>query len=321
MVVINRLDKVQDRKLEERSYLQFEFFESRSDVPIIRILPFFENIDVEESRRANYIRYQPLSRNSTLLSYTGSESRVFNVNFKITLPNVIEYYDTIFTKYASKYESKIALQKKFFDINRNDNPILAPLKGSAEDFDAFFKDEAQKAILNKLETGTKQGPAPGNGNIGPFTDIIVNASIEAAVAAQKAVVADQFSVQRAKIINTIMYWVNLIRSSCLNNSKNPTLAPPIVRLNHGILYQDIPTVCLDYKINFADTGGYDLKTLLPRVMEFTLNLQEIRVGDFGDYDVRSIIKRDNAVGWEAIIGGQNTIDPVRRDIGTDFRKF
>jgi hypothetical protein len=101
-----------DRKLEERSYLRFEFYESSKDAPHIRYLMFYENPDIRESRKAMHAKYQPISRNSTLLSYTGAESRQFSVSFRITLPHILATVNTVYLK-SSNLQPKENLRKQF----------------------------------------------------------------------------------------------------------------------------------------------------------------------------------------------------------------
>lgn len=306
MVLITSLDRVNDRKLEERSYLQFEFYEGGNSVPVIRILPFYQNPEIEESKKANYIKYQPISRNSSLMSFTGSESRILNLSFRMTLPNIQEYSDLLFETKISKYESKEQLKEKFFKPGTTDPIKFVADKGNSADFDRHFSD--LKGDL--FDVGDFNSTNSGSEDLFgvPLHDILKEEADEI------------LQTQRNKAIDIILYWVNLIRSSTLNNSKNPTLGPPIVRLNHGILYQDIPCVCTDYRIGFDESAGHDLKTLLPRSLRISMTLQELRLGNFGEYNVRKVIDRDNIVGWESIIGGSNTIDPVRTDIGLRYVK-
>lgn len=301
-------DKKNDRKLEERSYLSFEFYESSNSSPIIRILPMYQNPEIEETRRANYVKYQPISRNSTLMSFIGAESRMFNINFHMTYPNVLEYSDLLFERRGtSKYESKEQLKAKFLKPGTQEPVSYQASRGNSQDFDRLYQDLKSDVFTNRDPNRTGSDAFFNKDK----DDRPYNKLIEA---------GDVVDVTaRNRTIDLIMYWVNLIRSSALNNAKNPTLGPPIVRLNHGILYQDIPCVCLDYKINMDEAAGVDAKTLLPRIIQITLNLQELRGGNFGDYDIRFITDRDNNVGWEAMIDGTNTIDPVRMDIGTRYR--
>jgi hypothetical protein len=97
----------------------------------------------------------------------------------------------------------------------------------------------------------------------------------------------------------------------VNYSKNPIYGPPIIRLRHGILYQDIPCICTDYSIDYNEAAGYDIDTLLPRQLKINLKLEEIRTGDFGEFAPKgNPIERDNLAGWEAVVLGEtNSMDP------------
>ena len=96
----------------------------------------------------------------------------------------------------------------------------------------------------------------------------------------------------------------------VNNSKNPLYGPPVIRLRHGILYQDVPCICTNYSIDYNEAAGYDIDTLLPRQLKVTMKLEEIRTGDFGEFDTTDIIKKDNLAGWEAVVTGKtHSMDP------------
>ena len=120
---------------------------------------------------------------------------------------------------------------------------------------------------------------------------------------------------RYRILDLLIYWVNIIRSSVINRADNPILGPPIIRLTHGLMYQNIPCICTDYDISWEERAGYDLHTLLPRRIKVSLNLEELRTGDFGsfsDLDTTTLgdpIRGDNLGGWESIISEPYTVDP------------
>lgn len=308
-------DVFNNRKLEERSYLRYEFYESGKEAPHVRYLLFYEDPEIRESRKAIHAKYQPVGRNSTLMAFTGAESRTFSINFKITLPHILNYGDTMYMNKNSPFKSKEELRKEFTKgFGDSSDSTFAALLGKAEDHDRYFLDlnrDYENLLFTSPETQFRE-QSLGTGQELPQPRFKSTRGPVIVVAANRR-------PEITKAIDLIMYWVNLVRVSVLNNAKNPTNGPPIVRLNHGILYQDIPCVATDYKIDYDKGHGADLKTLLPRVISFELNLQEIRVGNFGDFNVKQIIERDNSAGWEAIIGNVNTIDPIRLDIGTDFK--
>ena len=108
---------------------------------------------------------------------------------------------------------------------------------------------------------------------------------------------------RLRIIDVVVYWVNIIRASVMNNARNPLYGPPVVRLHHGVLYQDIPCVCTDYSISWDERSGYDIKTMLPKRLTISMSLEEFRTGDFGEFSPSNIVKRDNLAGWESVFDG------------------
>jgi hypothetical protein len=69
---------------------------------------------------------------------------------------------------------------------------------------------------------------------------------------------------------------------------------------------------MSYKIDKDENAGYDRETLLPRRLQVSMQLAELKQGDFTKYKVNDLVKRDNIKGWEAIINkdGSMSLDPV-----------
>lgn len=269
-----------NQKLEQRSSLIFEFHEG--DSTIVRRVPFFENPSIHEDKRANYIKYAPLGRSSPLFSYFGSDPRIFDVEFNITLPHIIEIFskDLVQLTFPLDTRDLSQLQRSDF-INKVTSKTSNPNFGNAR----------FRSMLNSADINTKEF------NI-LVPEIPVNQTPN--------------SKLRKTVIDIIMYWVNLIRASVVNNASTVKDGPPIVRLNHGIMYADIPCICFNYDMKFEENAGYDRDTLLPRLIKINLQLAEIRQGDFGKYEAATPIKRDNIVGWETIIksDGSMSFDPI-----------
>ena len=106
-----------------------------------------------------------------------------------------------------------------------------------------------------------------------------------------------------------IFFMNIFRTSVDNDAKNPLFGPPLVRLTHGTMYQSIPCVCKNYSIEYVEEAGYDLETLTPRQIKISLDLSEVRVGDFGEFNPAQITTRDNLAGWEAVTNDPLTTDP------------
>jgi len=117
-----------------------------------------------------------------------------------------------------------------------------------------------------------------------------------------------------KLLNAIYVWINLVRATTLNNARNTTQGPPIVRLTHGPMYNNIPCVVSDYNIDMNQEAGYEIETLTPKELRITMTLKEFRSN--GRFQENQIESGDNLAGWEAIISNNN-IDPYNGDITRD----
>ena len=268
-----------NRRLPERSYLEFHFRDPEAMVT----LPFFENVDIRESNRSKLIRYSPIGRSGTLFSYVGSESRHFAVTFNMTLPHIEEY----------AYQDSLFYKNNRSGANKEDekNRFLAKSLVTAPGFTSEFIDKRVTPLNENTLTAQLQ-----------FEDDVLE-DIHS--------LSTDDQVRRNAVVNIITYWLNVIRGSVTTNSKKPYVGPPIIRLTHGVLYQDVPCVMESYNFDFpTESAGYEIKTMLPRVITVSLILEEIRAGDFGDFERNRVIKRDNLAGYEAIFDpSQGTMDP------------
>ena len=303
------------RLLEERSYLKFVFPGIDERLPTEFTLPFYENVRISESQSANYVKYDLLARSSSLYSYAGSPSRRIKLNFNITTPHLLDF-------------AKDATPMKYIDGPAVDNKIKAQ-----EDFQVFPDDPEMgagsetwgvpvweheggirnataarqryhRALMNKKDPGSWDANPKELKNYyeyyWPNPEDPTHSEIESARGMKKS---DE------NVLNVLVWWINLIRASTKNNAENVILGPPIIRLNHGPLYNDIPCVCTSYKIDPDNSAGFEKITLLERIIKVSMDLEEIRTGDLlSEYVPSDIIKMDNNAGWEALIK-HNTTDP------------
>jgi len=341
-----------DRGLPERSKLMFYFPKQGNGAEHYVIeMPFFENIRIKESKKARYKKYSLISRSSDLYSYLGANSRELNLTFTMTLPHILEDHPDItmdkFVRYSNDVEN-IESQKRLF--SHPQGPEIEPYGMAASLGTDYTKnlarDSASMVLSNAFVSGTLNTESqvylasrygledqligdkfdsilkpfgPAQNKVQSFIQTLQNLDATQktqgtvdAIAAKNGSVTEENSL-KYRIIDLIIYWTNIIRSSVTNNSKNPLFGPPIVRLNHGILYQDIPCICNSYTIDYNEAAGYDLDTLLPRQLKISMKLEEIRTGDFGEYDPVNVIKRDNLAGWESVVTGENhSMDPGAR---------
>jgi len=269
-------DAIQERVLN--SFLEFIFYETNKTYPTRRYLPFLGDVVISESRKANYIDYTPISRNSSIPYYTGSESRIFKLSYEIS-PNFL-IQNPGFINYI----------KSFRDV-------VSSSSDSANPRTSFFPDRfattPQQPISFDRPYGVKKLTENGVNKTELLEDTIVYSFID--------------------------YQINLIRSSVVNNATDPTKGPPIVRLNHGLLYQNIPCICKDYSLEqvYDDSNKKNMHTkykISKNKVQLSLNLQEVRLGNYlsTEFDPRtSTDAQDNIVGWEQILNPDyKSFDPI-----------
>ena len=348
-----------DRALPERAKLQFWFPNTTEGEEYFVVdVPFFENPQIKESKKARTQKYSLISRSSNLYSYLGADSRKFSVNFNMNLAHILEEHPGLqpesFLKARGSFENAELEKLRFTEgpFIRNYSPatlrgheyLTESVKESARQ--VLDSDWASSGITYNEYTDLIHSYDLDRSNFG-LTDVAKDRMVEqistvlydkgpyrtsfinsmaandmagmakVMYAIQRTFVNTEFDQKEIKnrIIDLIIYWVNIIRCSVINNAQNPIYGPPIIRLNHGIMYQNVPCICTDYSIGWNETAGYDLQTLLPRQLTISLKLEEFRTGNFGKFtgNPNDIIERDNLAGWEAVVlgteEGTNSLDP------------
>ena len=334
-----------DRKLPEKAFMRFYFPSTEGRLPsTIVTMPFFENPVIKESKRARYKKYSLISRSSNLYSYLGADSRKLNLTFSLSLPHLMEEYPqaTQSGQYITAMSPPTAatsqLEKAKFtspdtQISKND-PVerildrFLTLEGLQDSVKTVLTTDWAKEGLTLQELdyitdiygleGINQPDAAFN----RFFENDLKSSIAATpfnpvLGASNATqflrtdARDEILIKRLRTIEMILYWVNIIRSSVINNSTNPLLGPPVVRLSHGVMYQNVACLCTDYSINIKEGWGYDVHTMMPRSIDIKMNLEELKAGDFQEYKYGEIIQQDNLNGWESMIGegSPQSLDP------------
>lgn len=274
---------VQSRVLSERSFLMFQYplKSSSENIGYTELyIPMLENIDLSESQNSNLVSFDLIGRAGNLFAYTGAKSRNFKVKFNITFLHVVnELYESGINNifqfgFSTGLNTKDRRKQAFFKNN------LSHLQGGR----SMYVDNAEKnnAYFDNVYPLSQNPPAMLEG--------------------------------RKKALNLVVYWLNIVRTSTLNHSKDVKLGPPIIRINHGTLYNNIPCVCDDYSIKIDGKTTYDINTLTPFTVEVNMNLHEIRAGNFGDYVPYDEIKGDNLTGWDGLLNF-GTMDPYNGVVG------
>ena len=305
---------VMPRMLEERARIEFHYPDENNTIVFV---PFYENPEIKESQAANYADYNPIGRAGSLYAYTGSQSRKFKVKATYTLPHL--YWAPMgiarFLRYAFG-NSKKEQQLLFTNISRES---VAPKESLSHSIGA--KDSYTTLLKESLgipdpppEKRFAKTPQPNRRMDGMDfnTDILgtLDAFLEEEGVDSLGDLSVNEGVKANQVIDTLLFFMALFRTSTVNNAQNPTLGPPILRLTFGTMYQSVPCVCKNYSLTWEEEAGFDLETLTPRRLVISLDLEEIRSGDFKAFDQNSIIARNNLTGWESAIASPYTTDPT-----------
>jgi len=323
--------RIIDRALPERTKLMFYFPSPIPDEDYYIVeLPFFENVSIRERKRARYQKYSTIARSSNLYAYLGADSRQFDLSFFLTLPHIEDEHSELTKssfmklgindrdhKNRMRFKSpehtgevgveggisnpsvKIAYQ--YLDLENVESTAKQVLQ-----FHPYLK-LRDKAYIKKTYLGETPGEALDLEDLPPGT-VLRGFETMATVPDKKKLEL----IRRYSTIDLIIYWVNIIRTSVVNNATNPIYGPPIIRLIHGIMYQDVPCLAQDYSIEWEEAVGYDLQTLLPRRIKVNMKLEELRAGNFQEFKEPNnlIVSRDNLAGWESVVTQKHqSMDP------------
>lgn len=296
------MDKVSPRFLAERSYLYFKYDTGNSSDSREFYLPMLENIEITESQKPNLAIYDILGRPGNVYAYLGAKSREFNLKFKITLPHVHQYITTIGLnplfyngfRYFQDSRSATKNRMKKNPKQQSDSPskINYFRKGEAA-FSLNYQD-----ITNLDQQTRNEAIAVSLGSIFKLDPERID------------VRSFQFEKNKTYIdsVNLLILWLNVIRTSVVGNAQNTSLGPPVVYINHGTMYNNIPCVCTNYNVRVNNVAGYELLSLTPRQIEISLNLSENRTGSFEKFIPFKLVEGEAVAGWEAVME-YGTIDP------------
>ena len=332
--------RVKPRLLHERSHLALEF--PQPDARFTRAyVPFLENPRISEKGRANLNAYSLVGRAGELFSYGGAKSRKLTLSFNISLMHVIEM--NIKEGIADHFKRQFTLffedgkkQQRLFNLRKSVAEINAEMEAEAESNDGFVTEDTRSAIQDdyeyfnsELDAAEEELNAPGiveeskgidyarahrayyQEKLQKITGTPPDSGLGEYLTAflqELQYPFEQSEEELGDVINLVYCWVNLIRASVMNRSDNTTFGPPIVRLTHGPMFNNVPCLVENYSINIVEEAGYELNTLTPKRLEITMDLLESRTGNYGEYVPGALETGDNLTGWESVIT-ENAIDP------------
>tara|TARA_R110000737_G_scaffold311562_1_gene320601 strand:+ start:584 stop:1462 length:879 start_codon:yes stop_codon:yes gene_type:complete len=281
-----------NRGLHKKSRLHFHYINGDTGARTVVRLPFFENIKVTEEKSARWKKFNVISRSSDLYAYLGADSRKLELTFSMTLLHIQSLIEDIG-------------RSSYIDYNVTPSDPIAEFKNPTPPKKTDTYSLLKDSVLN---TNPIQ-PIPDP--LVPVTPTSLDEIFNEAKTSVATTLANGLSdaiKYNSKLTETIMFWVNIVRTCVSNNAKNPSEGPPILRLSHGVMYDDIPCIATSVSIESDILAGYDKDTLLPRKIDVVMSLEEFRMGNLGEYEEGVPIFRDNLAGWEAVLS-TGTTDP------------
>ena len=320
------------RLLPERSRIEFHYPGQGIDSPKIIFLPFYENPEIRESQSTNYAEYNPVGRAGSLYAYLGAKSRKFKVDMIYTLPHLAQHAMGVsrFLRVMANAGPEAERNAFFMDARYSPAPLPGDTNHSlgaacsklyttmlADKFGISIGDnpftqeiEGIPSFVARLPIDRPSDPTITTQYLGTLDEFGQGTTTE--VGDELQLPFDMLGTDRDgtyDVIDTLLFFIAVLRTSVTNNADNAMLGPPILRLSFGTMYQSVPCICKSYNLSWEEDSGYDLETLTPRHLKINLNLEEIRTGDFGEYEPARYISRDNVAGWESAIEYQVT-DPL-----------
>lgn len=259
------------RFLQERSFLVFEY-ETEGRLKQFSILPFFENILISEDQRANFAVYDLIGRAGNMYSYLGAKSRQFKLTFRLNVMHI--------------------------------HSILNTEGYALEDFSQKISDPTDKKEIQKRFFTNPQRDNTKNKNLSRLSaDVYHSLRLNSNVVFSDDIRPNGYE----KTFNTVMWWINLVRTSVTNNSRNTVYGPPIIRINHGLLYNNVPCICTNFSIREVENSVYDVINNTSLMFEVSMSLEETR-SSASEYVSGDELNGDNITGWDGL-KEFNTTDP------------
>ena len=304
-----------NQAIEKHGGIRFNYAPQATDAAgRVNWLPFYENPLIVESRRANYANAKVFLRNEPVRLYTGSEARKFKIDIHYTLAHIASMVPTNALLQMFSTDSTLS-DEELSAIDTYLRAVVAQDTGTVP-----YDDQIRSQKQNQLKRGNQQELGPNElrganlesmknrladgseGPVGKFFDegdplSRWNSMLEHIL---------QTSDSWTQISKIVMYAVNLIRGSVIASKGYPVKGPPIVELKWGALYNFVPCIVTDYRLQPLEEAGYDVKSLMSQRLKISLSLEEMRNihGNLhGDPQVTSDLP-----GWDSILE-LGTMDP------------
>tara|TARA_R110000824_G_scaffold9681_3_gene42981 strand:+ start:15236 stop:16369 length:1134 start_codon:yes stop_codon:yes gene_type:complete len=282
---------------------------TQSKGPAVRWLPFYENPMIVESRRANYANTDIYLRNEPIRLYTGAEARKFKVDVHYSVYHMAMMCPTSLLLQMFTGEERWIADGEMMAIKNYVRDTVARDVGLADNSHGDYAgmNEAIKQMHERAADGSEgpYGPIPTNVdsqfNVGLVYTMFVTKGYQ-------------------EIFGLLQYALNHIRSSVIGTNSMPVKGPPVVELKWGTMYNFVPCVVTDYRIQPVEEAGYDPKSLMGQRLRVSLSLEEFHAQHgnlWGDPSITGELP-----GWDSIMTFGGMDDPQSVPVGpfaTDYQ--
>ena len=277
--------------LEQRSYLDFYFNKPlalaqvthrvRGKPTTLRRVCMFENPEITETRAPKYAKRDIIQRNEPVRLFVGADVRKVKVKFNYTLPHVTQFFNEMIDQgfHPPGFESHTEYIANAQTLLNN------TLK---EFFGQDFKVSDGSGITKFYNPARSKGPyfVSAGETIASWERIKgVEANNKHATASTRALRSGWGWTDTKDLFQPVLmaayytqFVLDTIRASVLGDTldSRTTVGPPIVRFRHGTVFNAAPFIVRNFTIDYVKTGGYEPRTLLPRIITITLDLEEFR---------------------------------------------
>ena len=298
-VVIKEADKRLNTVLEERSYLDFYFPGEGLQSGQVRRVAFFENPMIRESRSPRYAELPIVTRNEPVRLFVGANPRKVKLEFTYTLPHVEHFFHLM--------KSALYGLKGFYKTDLVEKPLVPTMVFEGGDLEGigsivglteaetvykdwatgkigqffglgFKTDFSDKVSLQNTDRGA--GPRFYEPTLLEPKDGIAEAKsstyLERLLRSWSLDSEDMESMGMVATLYT-QFVIDTIRASVIgDNLSLGQVGPPLVRFRHGTIFNEAPFIVKSFDINYLNDKGYEVRTLTPRQIKFSLSLEEFR---------------------------------------------
>jgi hypothetical protein len=287
LINLEEADKRLNSVLEERSYLDFTYPNSQIGK---RRVAFFENPTITEDRSSRYASQNIVARNEPVRLFVGGDVRKVKLSFTYTIPH-IEYF---FKMATEEYLHGFGVTR-FFRKNSSGVPIYtAPTQVSRAQklfWTTFTKDKLDKffgssfnVVSDSLYQISNEDRYSGPRVYDPTSREPKDSITEPSLRKHLGPILQALSLQPASLSTDLMlavyytqFVIDTLRASVIGDTTDIGPAgPPIVRFRHGTVFNEAPFIVKNFSITYPSDKGYEFRTLLPRQVKFSLNLEEFR---------------------------------------------